>query len=124
MILENVLNTLKEIPGLTVKEMAARLGMTPDQLSYTIRSLTGQPLNLFIRQWRLRRIRELLDDEELSYTEVARRCGFTSVQAMSKFLDRWTKRTAYEYRVGKSNGHRTSHKQDIRSDKQERTACK
>ena len=31
---------------------------------------------------------------------------------------------AYEYRVGKSNGHRTSHKQDIHSDKQERTACK
>ena len=119
-LLDTILTLLKSSPGLTVKAMAARLGMTPDQLSYTIRSLTGQPLNTFIRQWRLMRVRELLDDDRLSYAEVARRCGFNSVQTMSRFLDRWTKRTAYEYRVGKSNGHRTSHKQDIRSDKQER----
>ena len=114
-LLDTILTLLKSSPGLTVKAMAARLGMTPDQLSYTIRSLTGQPLNTFIRQWRLMRVRELLDDDRLSYTEVARRCGFNSVQTMSRFLDRWTKRTAYEYRVGKSNGHRLSHKQDVHS---------
>ena len=105
-ILCDVIRLLKASPGLTIKQLSARMNFDRNALSFSIKMLTGLPLETFLKQWRLMLIKEHLSDPHLSYESVANLCGFSSVQAMSKFLDRMIHLTAYEYREGRSNGHR------------------
>ena len=105
-ILCDVIRLLKSSPGLTIKQLSAKLSLNRNALSSSIQMLTGLSLDLFLKQWRLMQIKEHLSNPHLSYESVANLCGFSSVQAMSKFLDRMIHRTAYEYREGRSNGHR------------------
>lgn len=105
-ILRDVITLLKASPGITIKELSAKLSFNRNALSSSIKMLTGLTLEVFLKQWRLLLIKDLLSDPQLSYESVANLCGFSSVQAMSKFLDRMIHRTAYEYREGRKNGHR------------------
>ena len=105
-ILCDVIRLLKASPGLTIKQLSARMNFNRNALSSSIKMLTGLPLDIFLKQWRLMLIKEHLSDPHLSYESVATLCGFSSVQAMSKFLDRMIHLTAYEYREGRKNGHR------------------
>ena len=105
-ILRDVITLLKASPGITIKELSAKLSFNRNALSSSIKMLTGLTLETFLKQWRLMLIKEHLSDPHLSYESVANLCGFSSVQAMSKFLDRMIHLTAYEYREGRSNGHR------------------
>ena len=105
-ILSDVISLLKASPGLTIKQLSARMNFNRNALSSSVKMLTGLPLDLFLKQWRLMLIKEHLKDPRLSYESVANLCGFSSVQAMSKFLDRMIHLTAYEYREGRKNGHR------------------
>ena len=105
-ILCDVIRHLKSSPGLTIKQLSSKIGLDRNALSSSIKLLTGMPLDAFLKQWRLMLIKEHLSDPHLSYESVANLCGFSSVQAMSKFLDRMIHLTAYEYREGRKNGHR------------------
>ena len=105
-ILCDVISLLKASPGLTIKQLSAKLSLNRNALSSSIKMLTGLSLDIFLKQWRLMLIKEHLSDPHLSYESVANLCGFSSVQAMSKFLDRMIHLTAYEYREGRKNGHR------------------
>ena len=105
-ILCEIITLLKASPGLTIKQLSDKLNLNRNALSSSIKMLTGLPLDLFLKQWRLMLIKEHLKDPHLSYESVANLCGFSSVQAMSKFLDRMIHLTAYEYRDGRKNGHR------------------
>ena len=105
-ILCDVITLLKASPGITIKQLSATLNFNRNALSTSIKMLTGLTLETFLKQWRLMLVKEYLCDPHLSYKSVATLCGFSSVQAMSKFLDRMIHRTAYEYREGRSNGHR------------------
>ncbi len=105
-ILCDILPLLRSSPGITVTEISARLGLKRKPLSYIVKIHTGLPLETVLKQWRLMQVKQRLNDPHLSYESVANHCGFSSVQAMSKFLDRMIHLTAYEYREGRSNGHR------------------
>lgn len=105
-ILCDVIRLLKASPGLTIKQLSAKLSLNRNALSSSIKMLTGLSLETFLKQWRLMLIKEHLSNPHLSYESVANLCGFSSVQAMSKFLDRMIHLTAYEYREGRKNGHR------------------
>ena len=105
-ILKDLISLLKSTPGITIKQISARLGLNRNALSFSVKMLTGLTLVAFLKQWRLMYIIELLNDPHLSYESVASHCGFSTVHNMSKFIDRMIHLTAYEYREGKSNGHR------------------
>ncbi len=105
-ILRDVITLLIASPGITIKQLSVKIGLDRNALSSSIKLLTGMCLATFLKQWRLLLIKELLSDPHLSYESVANLCGFSSVQAMSKFLDRMIHLTAYEYREGRKNGHR------------------
>lgn len=105
-ILCDVISHLKASPGISIKQLSAKLSLDRNALSSSIKMLTGLSLDIFLKQWRLMLIKEHLSDPHLSYESVANLCGFSSVQAMSKFLDRMIHLTAYEYREGRKNGHR------------------
>ncbi len=105
-ILCDVIRHLQSSPGITIKQLSAKIGLDRNALSSSVKLLTGMPLDTFLKQWRLMLIKEHLSDPYLSYESVANLCGFSSVQAMSKFLDRQLHLTAYEYREGRKNGHR------------------
>lgn len=105
-ILCDVISHLKASPGISIKQLSAKLSLNRNALSSSIKMLTGLPLDIFLKQWRLMLVKEHLSDPYLSYESVAILCGFSSVQAMSKFLDRMIHLTAYEYREGRKNGHR------------------
>jgi len=105
-ILSEVISHAQENPGIKVKELAEILHFQKDALSATVRVLTGMPLVIFLRQWRLLTAMELLKDRSLSYRDVALRCAFTTVQSLSRFLCRRIRCTAFEYREGHSNRHR------------------
>ena len=105
-ILCDVIRHLKSSPDITIKQLSSKIGLDRNALSSSVKLLTGMPLDTFLKQWRLMLIKEHLSDPHLSYESVANLCGFSSVQAMSKFLDRMIHLTAYEYREGRKNGHR------------------
>ena len=109
-ILKEVIRNLQASPGITVKQMAASMGIDRNSLSASVRMLTGESLGTFLKQWRLMLLIDLLRDPLLPYEAVAKRGGFTTVQTMSKFLDRMLHRTAYELREGRSNGHRKQYR--------------
>lgn len=114
-ILKDVISLLQSNPGITIKQISARLGLNRNALSFSVKMLTGLTLVAFLKQWRLMLVKELLSDQSLSYEEVACHCGFSTVHNMSKFIDRMIHLTAYEYREGKSNGHRviSGHQQQV-----------
>ncbi len=41
-----------------------------------------------------------------SARQIAQTCGFSGNRTLSRFLERYTGCTAFEYRLGRSNGHR------------------
>ena len=104
--LDELDEAIRASPGITVKELAERFGTKPDPLSNTVKTLTGTTLSPYLKQKRLDLIIRLLTDPHLTYEEVAKASGFTTVQTLSRFLMRMIRRTAFEYREGHSNGHR------------------
>lgn len=88
-ILADVVYYLKRSPGLDGKEL-----------------LTGSNLATMLETWRLLHAKHLLAETTLSYDDVARTCGFYGNRSPSKFLQRHTGCTAYEYWMGRSNGHK------------------
>ncbi len=105
-ILKAVDALLEADPGSTGESIAQQLGIGRTPLSYAVRLYSGLTLVNYIRQWRLRRAKQLLHDHSVTYRDVARRCGFHTVHDLSAFLMRMIKCTAYEYREHRSNGHR------------------
>ena len=105
-ILADVVYYLKRSPGLNGKDLAKRLEVKRIYLSHAIELLTGVNLVTMLREWRLLHVKYMLTETSYSYDYVAKVCGFSGNRTMSRFLERYTGCTAYEYRLGRSNGHR------------------
>ncbi len=88
------------------KELAKRLDVKRSYLSHAIELLTGSNLVTALREWRLQHVKYLLTETSHSYDYVAKLCGFSGNRTMSRFLERYTGCTAFEYRLGYSNRHR------------------
>jgi len=66
-------------PALTVESLAGQLGCTPDHLSRCFRAETGMPVLAYVREQRLARAKDLLQDPKLNISEIAWACGFSSL---------------------------------------------
>jgi transcriptional regulator GlxA family with amidase domain len=84
--LSPVLEWLAEHIGepLTLEEVAARAHMSPRTLQRRFRVETGDSLAGWIARRRVERARVLLEDSELSVTQVAHAAGFGSTEAMRR----------------------------------------
>lgn len=105
-ILADVVYYLKRSPGINGKELAKKLEVKRSYLSHAIEILTGSNLVTLLREWRLLHVKYMLSETSLTYDDIAKRCGFSGNRTMSRFLERYTGCTAFEYRMGRSNGHR------------------
>lgn len=65
-------------PRLGVNELAGKMGMSYISLHRKLRSLTGKSPNQYIREIRLNKAWELLQDESLTVFEVSSRTGFST----------------------------------------------
>ena len=105
-ILKNVVPYLVRSPGINGKTLAKLLDVKRSALSGAIQLLTGDTLNDLLKKWKLLHAMYLLSNTTLSYDDVAHLCGFSGNRTLSRFMERMIKCTAYEYREGRSNGHR------------------
>ena len=105
-ILKDVTRYLVRSPGINGKTLAKVLDVKRSALSGAIQLLTGDTLNDLLKKWKLLHAMYLLRNTTLSYDDVANLCGFSGNRTLSRFMERMIKCTAYEYREGKSNGHR------------------
>ena len=106
-ILRDLIPPLSRSPGITGKALAKAVDVKRSALSAAVQMLTGETLNDLLRQWRLLHAMYLLSCTRLSYQEVARQCGYKTVNGLSKFMERHLKCTAYEYREKRVHGNRT-----------------
>jgi signal transduction histidine kinase/ligand-binding sensor domain-containing protein/DNA-binding response OmpR family regulator len=64
----------------TVEDMSRDIGMSHTQLYRKIKALTGQTINDFIRAIRLKRAAQLLEQHQLTVSEITYKVGFTDLQ--------------------------------------------
>jgi AraC-like DNA-binding protein len=64
----------------TVEDMSQDIGMSHTQLYRKIKALTGQTINEFIRSIRLKRAAQLLEQHQLTVSEITYKVGFTDLQ--------------------------------------------
>lgn len=105
-ILHEMVQYLILTPGINGKTLAKVLGVKRSALSNAVQLLTGETLNDLMKHWRVLTAMHLLRDTSLPYKEVARRCGYKTINALSKFMERQIKCTAYEYRENRTHGNR------------------
>ena len=106
-ILRDLVPHLARSPGITGKALAKAVGVRRSALSNAVQMLTGETLNDLLRHWRLLHAMYLLSCTSLSYQDVASKCGYRTVNGLSKFMERNMRCTAYEYRENRVHGNRT-----------------
>lgn len=74
---------------LTVRELAARCGWTPDHLSRVLKRTTGDTVQEFIGRIRAARAARLLLVENLTVAEVARRVGYGDARTFRRAFRRY-----------------------------------
>ena len=105
-LVDDVLRIMRHNPVFTPQDVATILDVPKRDLSAAIMLLTGQPLNVLMKELRKYQAIDLLNTTDLDGEEIARECGFRSLHNLSLFLDRETGLTAYEWREHCSNRHR------------------
>ncbi len=71
-------------------ELAAAVHLSPQHLSTLFHRQLGQPPHRYLLGRRIGRARELIARSDLSMSEVARRCGFSSSQHLARAVKRAT----------------------------------
>ena len=85
------------------QELALMLGVDSRFLNKAMEVFVGLPLREMIHQWRVRQAVALLDDESLSYEEVARRIGYGCERSMISAFKKYFGTTPTIYREGTIN---------------------
>lgn len=67
-----------------VEELAEIVGISRSHLHRKLQEATGQSVSQFIREYRLQRAIEILENEEITASEVAYQVGFGSATYFSK----------------------------------------
>ena len=95
-----VVDYVKRVNTHSAQQVAFYLNADQRFLNETMKLFVGVSLKEFIMQWRMRQAIDLLDDENLSVEEVARRCGFKlEKNLIAAFRARYGT-TPYAYRNG------------------------
>lgn len=78
---------------------ASRLNVTPKYLSETIRRVSGESVSKHINRAAAAIIREYLNDDRLSITQIADEMNFTSVNYFSRYCQKNLGKSPSEYRT-------------------------
>ncbi|MEU6625292.1 helix-turn-helix domain-containing protein [Streptomyces litmocidini] len=84
--------------GLSVRECAERLGISPGHLAEAVRAATGRTPAALLREARTREAQRLLVSTGLSIRQVASRVGFADPAYFCRFFRRETGRTPGDFR--------------------------
>ncbi|MEZ4778447.1 MAG: ATP-binding protein [Flavobacteriaceae bacterium] len=85
--MKQVLTTVEENMGnefYTVEDLASNIGFSRSQLNRKLKSLVGKSPNHLIREFRLARAKELLEQKTGSISEIAYQVGYSNLSYFSK----------------------------------------
>ena len=77
---------------------AERLNVSPKYLSATFKRLTGHTISSYIDRFTVPILKELLDDERLSLTQIAEMMNFSSLSYFSRYCTKHLGQSPSEYR--------------------------
>ena len=118
-IVDAVVDYLKHSTTHSSTDIALLLRVKLVWLSGAMQLLVGLPLQEFVIRWRLMQAIDLLDNPELSVSEVAERTGFRSENYLISVFRRRLGITPYAYRNGRViRNSRYAFNQDSHSRKQ------
>ncbi len=89
--------------NITIKELAQIVNVHPNHLSATFNKHFGISPVKYLNICRLRRACEMLNNSDLSTTEIAMRCGFQSVRTFNRTFKSELNCTPREYKKRKDN---------------------
>jgi AraC-like DNA-binding protein len=69
----------------SVSYYAERLNVSPKYLSATVKRVTGHSVTSYIDRYTIPLLKDLLDDERLSLTQIAERMNFASLSYFSRY---------------------------------------
>ncbi|MEJ7647007.1 MAG: two-component regulator propeller domain-containing protein [Chryseolinea sp.] len=81
----------------SVEDMSREIGMSHTQLYRKIKALTGQTVNDFIRAIRLKRAAQLLEQHQLTVSEITYKVGFTDLQHFRECFKKMYGNTPSQY---------------------------
>lgn len=76
--------------GWSVREYAARIGVTPGHLTDAVKAATGRSASALVREARIREAKRLLAASDLAVRQVAVRVGFSDAAYFCRFFRRET----------------------------------
>ena len=83
----------------SVNYYAMRLNVSPKYLSATIKRVTGHTVSSYIDRYTVPLLKELLDDERLSLSQIADMMNFTSLSYFSRYCTKHLGKSPSEYRL-------------------------
>lgn len=84
--------------GITLEEIAEKLGVSEEHLSTQFKKQTGKTFSETIRGYRIKRIRSLLVETNLKLNQIAEQTGYTDPKYMSKVFKEEMGISPVEYR--------------------------
>ena len=118
-VVDAVVDYVKKVRSHSVENVAIILKMDQRFLNETMKVFVGVTLQEFILQWRILQAIDLLDDESLSYEQVAHRCGFRRVKNLIATFRARLGTTPYAYRNGsvlRNGNYRFNQEPHLRKD--------
>ena len=82
-----------------VNYYAERLNVSPKYLSATIKRVTGHSVTSYIDRYTIPLLKEYLEDERLSLTQIADLMNFTSLSYFSRYCTKHLGQSPSEYRI-------------------------
>ena len=83
----------------SVSYYAERLNVSPKYLSSTIKRVTGRTVTSYIDRYTLPILKDYLNDERLSLTQIAERMNFTTVSYFSRYCTKHLGQSPSDYRL-------------------------
>lgn len=101
LVLDDILNVLRNSRLIRVKEVAQELDLPVSFLEQVTTYMVGMPFKELIVQWRVRQCAQFLQESDLSYAEIAEACGWKDPSTMIRVFERYMDgKTPLEYRTG------------------------
>lgn len=100
----NLLSAGRSRTERSVEYYAGQLNVTPKYLSKTVKRTTGNSVTSFIDRYTLPIIKEYLDNENLSLTQIAQLMNFASLSYFSRYCSKHMGMTPSEYRMSLQPG--------------------
>lgn len=82
-----------------VRNYAKRLNVSPKYLSETVRRMTGHSVTSYIDRHSIPILKDYLNDERLSLTQIADAMNFTSLSYFSRYCTKHLGQSPSEYRL-------------------------